>query len=164
MAKVYNCPECNEPFTTNKIKQNGKYCPGCGEPLRHDMTRSGGTMEHSWIVDDSREKPPVAREKAEAEYERISPGDNPEIFKLIAPNVNGDLFDFQIVYWDKFSQTHLRCPACETYISTTSTISGGEQETLCRASSKMESGKWGKCKTRTRFIFLRRGQSHEIAI
>lgn len=161
MAKSYNCPECPEAFTTAKIKQNDRKCPNCSVPLKHTMHKPGGSMEHAWVVDDSRRVPiPNAEEKDGPRYKAISPDDDPEIFRLVGPNPGKEM-DFHIVYRDKAAQTHLRCPACGTYLHTTS-ITVGWQEDFCRANVKNGDGQWKKCRTRTRFHFIRRGTALEI--
>lgn len=165
MAKTYSCPTCGTAFTAALIKQNSKLCPGCSTPLKHDIERVGGSIMHAWIIDDDRQAPPIAaKEKSGPKYRRISPDDDPEIFKLVGPNPGGEM-DFQIVYWNKMSQTHLRCPGCDTYLHTTGVVVGW-QEAFCRAKIPVgnSTGKWKKCKTRAKFIFLRRGQSHEINV
>ena len=166
MAKVYNCPTCNAEFTTALIKKNDQRCPSCNTPLKHDMQRrNGGSMEHGWAIDDERQAPqPEQGEIAGSKYKVISPDDNPEIFRLIGTNPGGEM-DFQVVYRDKFAQTRLRCLVCGTYLHTTSTISGGVEEVYCRANAPNKDGVWEKkCKTRTRYIFLRRGEAHEINV
>ena len=165
MAKVYSCPNCGGDFTTALIKQNDRRCPSCSIQLQHSMQRrgEGGSMEHDWVIDDERQVPePRQGEAIGPKYEVVSPDDNPEIFKLIGRNRENEM-DFQIVYRDKFAQTHLRCLVCNTYLHTTSTISGGTDEVYCRANVRNDNG-WTKCKTRIRFIFLRRGEPHEINV
>lgn len=165
MAKVYKCPNCNADFTTVLIKKNNKRCPDCSMPLKHSMQRrDGGSLEHGWVIDD--ERPIPQQEQSEVvgpKYEVTSPDDNPEIFRLIGTNLGGEM-DFQVVYRDKFAQTRLRCLACGTYLHTTSTISGGVEEVYCRANARNDNGAWEKCKIRTRYIFLRRGEAHEINV
>lgn len=165
MAKTYNCPICKTAFTTALIKKNDKRCPGCSSKLKHTHSKVGGSMQHDWIVVHQEPKSKKPAEVAGPKYEKISPDDNPEIFRLIGPNPGREM-DFQIIYWDKFAQTHLRCPVCNTYLHTTSTVSGGMEDVYCRHSIQYETEngekEWRKCKARTRFIFLRRGQEHEI--
>ena len=166
MAKIYKCPSCDDEMTTATIKEGGKSCPGCRAPLKHVIKRiegKGGGKNHFWIIDPNRPIPQTRAEVSEARYMRITVGDNPEIWELMK-DTSSDEDDprFQIVYWDRYSSTELRCPQCNGYMHTTNAISGIVEETLCRGQEKTENG-WHKCKTRTRFIFLRRGQKHEIA-
>jgi hypothetical protein len=166
-VKTYSCPICNEPFTAAQIKKNSKRCPKCSVPLKHSFDKSRGRMVHDWIIDDSRQAPvPKQVEEVGPKYEQISPDDDPQVFRLIGENHDPkNVPDFQVVYWDKMSQTHLRCPICNGYLHTTSVVVGW-QEDLCRnkVPSGKDDGRWHKCKIRTKFIFLRRGQSHEINV
>jgi uncharacterized protein YbaR (Trm112 family) len=143
------CPVCETEFDrAEKWGQQGDRCPRCKAPLSSERQKEGDNI--IYLLDKS--------QVDEDGFVQVTvEGSNPVIMRRV---VGHGVIDFMVIYSGILGTGRMACPACGGYLGELTVFPGTTPKTVIdapqcqKALRKGIDGRDGKCKKRTKFIYI----------